>query len=73
MPARKSVKTGDGGSAFGPIANVVESPDGAQSPEQYNRDHGRKPNAPTSGGDRQAAYDALLDTGGNEIPAAYLG
>lgn len=72
----KSVPAQDhtGESLFGPISHAVEELDGAPAREylnqgsglstesglNYNEARGRKANAPTSGGDRQAAYDALL-------------
>lgn len=46
------------------------APDGGKSRAAYNVEHGRKANAPTSGGPRQAAYDALLSNE-KRIPAAY--
>ena len=39
---------------------IEEAPDGGTSRVDYNKAHGRKVGAPLSGGDRQAAYDALL-------------
>jgi hypothetical protein len=38
---------------------VTPAPDG-KTRGAYNTAHGRKANAPLSGGSRQAAYDALL-------------
>jgi hypothetical protein len=75
MPARKSAPATDhtGLSLFG-HSEAEEALDGQparvydnqgsglseESGENYNEAHGRESKAPTSGGDRQAAYEALL-------------
>jgi hypothetical protein len=48
---------------FEPINHPQLAPDGGKTRAEYNKAHGRRPNAPLSGGDRQAAYDALLSKG----------
>lgn len=40
--------------------DATPAPDGGKSNAEYNQAHGRVANAPVNGGDRQAAYDALL-------------
>ena len=67
-----SKNTSDNTSMFG-HSEVAPAPDGAASRAQYNKAVGRKADAPLSGGDRQAAYDALLRPSAKRIPVAFLG
>lgn len=48
----------DSGPEFHGDANATLAPDGAVSREQYNLNHGRQPNAPTSGGPRETSKSA---------------
>lgn len=75
MPAHPSTpKTDHAAEGLHGASPAQEAPDGAParsydntgnglsavSGQNYNTAHGRKANAPVSGGDRHAAYDALL-------------